>query len=158
MALQEIQLQLYDKQKIETREFREFHSGASLGLGISIKASKHLDFLRQLSPRDITCSLFISLDIGHWAVTVAKCFSSHQIISAVTLFSALVEVGKGCYYICQCSKVTLAWVLLLRRGQLLSNILITELLPETTGTKLVHSKLIRTRLHQWTCNEFCLFV
>lgn len=38
MALQEIQLQLYDKQKIEAREF-EFHSGASLGLGISIKAS-----------------------------------------------------------------------------------------------------------------------
>lgn len=39
MALQEIQLQLYDKQKIEAREFREFHSGASLGLGISIKVS-----------------------------------------------------------------------------------------------------------------------
>lgn len=77
------------------------------------------DSFRQLSPCDIIRSLIIALNVGHGAVTITKCFSSHHIIPAVTQFSSFVEVGKRCNHVCQGTKISLTWVVLQRSKQLL---------------------------------------
>lgn len=121
------------------------------------------------SPSDIACSLLISLDVCHRAVTVAKRFNSHQIIAAVTCLPGLVEVGERRHYICQRTEVTLRWVILLNGKQPLSgmfhqqrsvnmfalpclqlakHLFITELLPERiTRTDLVHVTQVFRHMH-----------
>lgn len=71
--------------------------------------------MTSFSPGDIACSLLISLDVCHGAVTVTKRFNSHQIVAAVACLPGLVEVGEGRHYICQRAEVALRWVILLSR-------------------------------------------
>lgn len=78
------------------------------------------------SPSDITWCLLFSLDVSHRAIAIAKRLNSHQIIAAVTCLPGLVEVGEGCHYIRQRTKVALRWVILLIRGQFTSILLITR--------------------------------